>query len=58
MGDDEGIKSLAVAELEPCHVELGCGGAAPLARLEEDYAHRPAGEAHFLEGGDEDALGV
>lgn len=56
LGYDDRVEACAVDELEPSHVELGGGRAAPLASFEEDYADGTVGEALGFEEFDELAL--
>lgn len=56
VGADDAVPAFFEAHLDPVHVELGEGGAAPLAGFEEDDADGVAGEAHVFEGGEELAL--
>lgn len=43
-------------ELEPCHVELGCCGTAPLTSFEEDEAYGLISYSELFEAFDETAL--
>ena len=46
---DYGVAMFHKAGLYPCHVKLGDGAPAPLARFEDDHAHGAAGAAVLLE---------
>ena len=49
MSHDKRVESRGLDELEPRHIDLRDGGAAPLPCLEHDDADGLSGEAHLLE---------
>ena len=58
MSDDKGIETEGVKELQPHHVNLRSGGAAPLTRFEEYKANGQTGTAFLFKVRNEYALWV
>ncbi len=56
--DDERVEPFLVKELQPRHVELRGGGAAPLTRFQEDKTDRQASLAFGFKSRHEDALWI
>lgn len=48
VSDDKRVETNTVQELQPCHVELRCGGATPLTRLQENKANRLASQTQLF----------
>lgn len=58
VSDDERVEPFLVEELEPRHVELRGGRAAPLTRFQQDKTDRFLGLAPCLEARYQDALWI